>query len=232
MARPLRKNESGINADAQRFLDKHRALTTANLSAISVADKLAELQARSVRKRPKARAHITATPTSFHDTLLQRAARLTANGTRSEWVLQAKLRHAELPFLEQQVIGWYIVDIVLPERMAILECDGMQHLSSKNVAKDMRRTEWLQQFGFRVIRFANRYIDEVRVDELFTLPIVPISLYEEAVKRANDERDRLLTMPSPPKCSPAFIEDIQASFDRVPDELEIALDYALYYDRS
>ena len=46
----------------------------------------------------------------------------------------------------------YIADFVCPEKKLIIEADGSQHIENK---KDELRTQYLQQFGFNVIRFWN-----------------------------------------------------------------------------
>lgn len=50
-------------------------------------------------------------------------------------------------------MGTYIVDFVCLEKRLIIELDGGQHLD--NQAYDLKRTDWLQLQGFKVIRFWN-----------------------------------------------------------------------------
>jgi len=64
--------------------------------------------------------------------------------------LRAK-RFIDFKFKRQQPLGPYIVDFVCFERRLIVEIDGGQH--DENV--DAERTHWLEQQGFRVLRYWN-----------------------------------------------------------------------------
>lgn len=75
---------------------------------------------------------------------------------RKLWqVLRAK-RFSGYKFKRQQPIGKYIVDFVCLRQKLVLEIDGGQH--SENVVRDSDRTKWLEQEGFRVIRFWNNEV--------------------------------------------------------------------------
>jgi very-short-patch-repair endonuclease len=80
---------------------------------------------------------------------------MRADPTEAERKLWSILRNKRLSgqkFKRQQVIGPYIVDFVTFERRIIVEADGSQHIGS---AADDRRTAWLDNQGFRVLRFFN-----------------------------------------------------------------------------
>ena len=55
-------------------------------------------------------------------------------------------------FRRQHPIGIFVADFVCIERRLIIELDGGQHADS---ADDARRTAWLEDHGWRVIRFWN-----------------------------------------------------------------------------
>ena len=58
-----------------------------------------------------------------------------------------------LRFRRQFPLGPYFADFVcLPARL-VIEVDGSQHGEEAQAAHDRRRTTWLNQNGFRVIRF-------------------------------------------------------------------------------
>ena len=65
-------------------------------------------------------------------------------------------------FKRQQPIGAYIVDFVCFECELIVEIDGGQH----DVSTDQVRSNWLQNQGFRVLRFWNNDVNERRDDVL------------------------------------------------------------------
>jgi len=90
------------------------------------------------------------------------AKRMRHAPTEAEHVIWTSLRAgrlAGLKFKRQQPIGRYIVDFVCFERRIVIEIDGSQHLEA--ASQDYARTAWLQEQGFRVVRFWN---DEVLRD--------------------------------------------------------------------
>jgi very-short-patch-repair endonuclease len=67
-----------------------------------------------------------------------------------------RLRRKQLDgfrFRRQQPMGRYIVDFFCPEARLIIEIDGGQHMDRKKA--DAVRTSWLEEKGYRVIRFWN-----------------------------------------------------------------------------
>ena len=93
-------------------------------------------------------------------TAIRRAAakKLRANTTPHERALWRALK--ELPvegthFRRQAPIGPYVVDFFCPARRLIVELDGGHHNDDATVARDSERQAWLEQQGYRVIRFWN-----------------------------------------------------------------------------
>jgi very-short-patch-repair endonuclease len=84
-----------------------------------------------------------------------RARELRRNPTDAERHLWVRLRQKQLGgfrFRRQQPIGAYIVDFFCPEAALIIELDGGQHDGSD---RDAARTKWLEERGYRVLRFWN-----------------------------------------------------------------------------
>lgn len=84
------------------------------------------------------------------------ASQLRTNSTDAEKRLWHALRHRQLAgfkFRRQFAIPPYIVDFICLERRLIVELDGGQHADA--VAYDTARTSFLEQQGFRVLRFWN-----------------------------------------------------------------------------
>ena len=76
--------------------------------------------------------------------------------TDAERVLRSHLRAKRLnnlKFRRQQPIGNFIVDFICFEKKLIIEVDGGQHM--ENEKADLERTQWLNEKGYRVIRFWN-----------------------------------------------------------------------------
>ena len=63
-------------------------------------------------------------------------------------------------FRRQFPIGCYIVDFVCREKKIIIEIDGGQHNKPESIDNDKIRTEFLNNLGYKVIRFWNNEIYE------------------------------------------------------------------------
>lgn len=90
------------------------------------------------------------------------ARNLRNHCTEAEKSLWRELRAGQLgvKFRRQAAIGAYVVDFVCFQRRFIVELDGPQHLEPAAAEHDRKRTEWLRQQGFRVMRFRNQTLDE------------------------------------------------------------------------
>jgi very-short-patch-repair endonuclease len=58
-------------------------------------------------------------------------------------------------FVRQAPIGPYIADFACRDQKLIVELDGWTHSAPEERAHDERRTAFLQEQGYRVIRFTN-----------------------------------------------------------------------------
>jgi very-short-patch-repair endonuclease len=89
------------------------------------------------------------------------AKRLRANTTPHERLLWRALK--ELPvdgthFRRQAPIGPYVVDFLCPAADLIIELDGGHHNEDETAKRDRERQLWLEQEGYRVVRFWNSEI--------------------------------------------------------------------------
>jgi very-short-patch-repair endonuclease len=83
---------------------------------------------------------------------------LRKNQTDAEHQLWMILRNHQFEgwkFRRQQPLGKYIVDFVSFDAKLIIEVDGGQHNQLRNLDEDAHRSKFLEQQGFRVIRFWN-----------------------------------------------------------------------------
>jgi very-short-patch-repair endonuclease len=81
---------------------------------------------------------------------------LRKNQTDAETVLWRRLRNRQLggfKFRRQHSFPPYVVDFVCIDKHLVIELDGGQHASATEA--DDRRTKFLEQKGFRVVRFWN-----------------------------------------------------------------------------
>jgi len=75
-------------------------------------------------------------------------------------------------FTRQKVLGKYVADFYSASAKLVVELDGSQHFSDEGIQYDKERTEYLEQYGIKVIRIPNadvnknfngvcEYIDEI-----------------------------------------------------------------------
>ena len=114
--------------------------------------------------------------------LLIKARKLRKSMTDAERKLWYILRRRYLEkyrFRRQVPVGSYIVDFLSYELRLIIEIDGGQH--ADQIEYDNRRTLWLEEQGYRVLRFWNNEVltnldgvAEVIMRECHTpLPVLP-----------------------------------------------------------
>ena len=60
---------------------------------------------------------------------------------------------------KQRIIGEYIVDFYCASAKLVIELDGSQHFEEQAAAYDAKRSEVLEAYGLKVIRFSNREVD-------------------------------------------------------------------------
>ena len=69
------------------------------------------------------------------------------------------LKRMKPRFLRQHVIGNYIVDFYCPKLKLIIEIDGEQHYLAENEKYERNRTRFLENEGYRILRFYNSDIN-------------------------------------------------------------------------
>ena len=87
-----------------------------------------------------------------------RAKALRSNMTDAErrlWYFLRAHRFKGTKFKRQAAIGRYIVDFVCFEKHLVIEVDGSQHADNP---ADQLRARWLEDQGFRVLRFWNNEV--------------------------------------------------------------------------
>ena len=92
---------------------------------------------------------------------LQRAQALRQNQTNAEGLLWHYLSRKQLAghkFRRQQPIGPYIADFACLSEKLLIELDGGQH--AEQTASDNRRDRFLQEKGYRILRFWNHEVFE------------------------------------------------------------------------
>ena len=74
---------------------------------------------------------------------------------RRLWYYLRAHRFAGMKFRRQALVGPYVVDFASLWKNLIIEVDGGQHADSES---DQRRTRWLEDQGFRILRFWNNEV--------------------------------------------------------------------------
>jgi len=110
--------------------------------------------------------------------LKQRARYLRANQTDAEEIFWRSIRARQLEnkkFYRQFIVAPYIVDFVCRELMLIIELDGGQHMDNRE--QDVYRTRYLQNKGYKVVRFWNNQVIN-EFDDVLTSLILALSQRE------------------------------------------------------
>ncbi|QDP22340.2 endonuclease domain-containing protein [Bradyrhizobium cosmicum] len=77
-------------------------------------------------------------------------------------------------FRRQAPIGPYVVDFFCPAKSLIVELDGGHHNEDETAKRDGARQSWLENEGYRVIRFWN---SEITADLTAVLERIYVELY-------------------------------------------------------
>ena len=106
------------------------------------------------------RKHETASPDRY-DLLKEFARHNRREMTQSETVLWQALRSEfrGIKFRRQHPIGDYIADFLCLTEKLVIEVDGAYHSEPQQQQEDQWRTEFLQDKGYKVIRFTNEEVD-------------------------------------------------------------------------
>ena len=92
---------------------------------------------------------------------------------RKLWQALRDRRFHAYKFRRQQPIGAYVVDFVCFEHRLIIELDGSQHAEPEQLAHDVARNRFLENEGFRVVRFWN---SEMNVNFAGVLEVIRLAL--------------------------------------------------------
>jgi very-short-patch-repair endonuclease len=128
----------------------------------------------------------------IHPAILTRAREMRHPQTVAETTLWHALRNRQIgfKFRRQHPIERFIIDFYCAEAKLLIEVDGESHLEPEQEVYDKARTKYLEELGYKVIRFTNndvRYSIGAVVDQI--LQIVKIRIAE--LKASN------LTSPHP-----------------------------------
>lgn len=93
--------------------------------------------------------------------LIDHARTLRKNMTKQEKHLWYDfLKNYPLHVYKQRIIANYIVDFYVPQANLVIELDGSQHYTVDGLEYDNIRTEIINQYNLKVLRFTNLEIDK------------------------------------------------------------------------
>jgi very-short-patch-repair endonuclease len=94
--------------------------------------------------------------------ILERARDLRHPLTPAEAKVWARVRnnHLGVKIRRQHPIGRFIADFYCASARLVIEIDGDVHAEPDQVEYDAARTEWLEERGYRVIRFPNQDVNQ------------------------------------------------------------------------
>ncbi|MBQ6877565.1 MAG: endonuclease domain-containing protein [Oscillospiraceae bacterium] len=97
----------------------------------------------------------------YNKNMIENAKFLRKNMTKEEKHLWYDyLKKCPVRFSRQKVLGRYIADFYSAEAKIVIELDGSQHFEKENRIYDEKRTEFLEQYGLKVIRIPNGEIKD------------------------------------------------------------------------
>ena len=93
--------------------------------------------------------------------LLENARFLRREMTRHEKHLWYDfLQHSPIKIYKQRIIDNFIADFYCHKARLVIELDGSQHYTPEGKSYDEARTEIINQYGIKVIRYSNLDIDQ------------------------------------------------------------------------
>ena len=69
------------------------------------------------------------------------------------------LRDYPVKIYKQRIIDSFIADFYCASARLIIELDGSQHFTEVGMLRDKARTEIIERYGLKVIRFTNHEVD-------------------------------------------------------------------------
>ncbi len=112
-------------------------------------------------KSPKGTLHWKTADPLLYSLLKDFAKQMRNQPTEAESLLWKVLSNKQLDdfkFRRQHIIGSYIADFICLKANLIVEVDGSIHQLPENKTSDEERTKWLENEGYRVVRFTNKEV--------------------------------------------------------------------------
>ncbi len=118
-------------------------------------------EAKKAPKSPKGTYYWKTANPVLYGLLKDFAKQMRNQPTEAEELLWNVLNSKKLEgykFRKQHIIGNFITNFICIKANLIIEIDGLIHQLPENIESDAQRTEWLEEEGYRVIRFTNEEV--------------------------------------------------------------------------
>lgn len=103
-------------------------------------------------------------PTTVGPAMISRARSLRSRMTLGEKKFWLQLRNwratCGVHVRKQAPIGPYVADFVIHKLRLVIEIDGDQHATREGLLHDRKRDKWLEEKGYRVLRFTTADLAE------------------------------------------------------------------------
>lgn len=106
--------------------------------------------------------------------------------TASEDIFRKRLVDANLDFKFQMILGFYILDFVIPEKLLCIEIDGSSHDDRKGY--DAFRDGFIRECGFEVLRIQNEDVETYDLALIESLPSFHPYRFRSVLSRANSKK--------------------------------------------
>lgn len=84
--------------------------------------------------------------------------------TKHEGIFTEILKEFGIEYKRQLILGFYILDFVIPSKMLVIEIDGKSHDIRKDY--DKRRDDFIKACGFSVVHIKNENIEDVDIKKI------------------------------------------------------------------
>ena len=123
--------------------------------------------------------------------LKKHKARLKRQMTKGERAFEIILKTNGIKYKKQMILGFYILDFVLPDYMLNIEVDGLYHSERKK--EDYLRDNFCRDCGYSVIRIKNEDVISFDiVDFLKDFHCFPMTVFRSSLGIANAKRGKVL----------------------------------------
>ncbi len=119
------------------------------------------------------------------------------NQTEAEEILWQALRNNQTGYKirRQHAIEGFIADFVCIPKMTVIEVDGGYHSEEEQKDYDQQRTQYLEEFGFTVIRFTNE--DVIKNTNKVVTEITEYLNAKKGINLLNNETEKTITSDTP-----------------------------------